>query len=59
LEFGSRPSSGRSRLLLDAQRDDGIFAAVFVDLDAFKSFNDTVGHAAGDRIVQTAGAQPA
>jgi diguanylate cyclase (GGDEF)-like protein len=43
-----------ARLLIEAQRDDSILALVFVDLDHFKSYNDTLGHLAGDRVLQTA-----
>lgn len=44
-----------ARLMSAAQRESGVLAALFVDLDYFKSFNDTLGHAAGDRILQAAG----
>jgi diguanylate cyclase (GGDEF)-like protein len=46
-----------ARLLADAQRDGETLALTFVDLDRFKSFNDTLGHAAGDRIFQAAAAR--
>ncbi|MFG1949629.1 putative bifunctional diguanylate cyclase/phosphodiesterase [Micromonospora sp. NPDC048830] len=36
---------------LDARRADGITALVLVDLNHFKEVNDTLGHAAGDRIL--------
>ncbi len=39
-------------ILLNAQRHQRGFALIFLDLDRFKNINDTIGHDAGDVLLQ-------
>jgi diguanylate cyclase (GGDEF)-like protein len=46
-----------SHCLANAHRYENKFAVFFIDLDRFKNINDTLGHEAGDKLLQEVGAR--
>ncbi len=40
-----------------AKRNQSVLAVLFIDLDRFKTINDTLGHQMGDRVIQHAAVQ--
>jgi len=44
-----------SQLLSEAERSNGMVAAMFLDLDDFKRINDSLGHETGDKLLLETG----
>ena len=41
--------------LLQAQRNNGLIALLYIDFDHFKQINDGLGHDVGDELLQSVG----
>jgi diguanylate cyclase (GGDEF)-like protein len=48
-------SEALNMTIQSAQRHNRKFALLFIDLDRFKAINDTLGHEAGDKLLQEMG----
>lgn len=46
-----------SHAIINARRGENKIGVLFLDLDRFKHVNDSMGHAAGDRMLKAAGAR--